>query len=60
MLIKATHLHPGPPQSVMVDMVVVESGVDMVVAEVVVEGMVVVEAGVVVVGNVVVITEVTI
>ena len=47
MLIKATRLHPGPPQSVMVGMVV---------AEVVIDGMVVVEAGVVV-GNVLAITE---
>ena len=50
MLIKATCLHPGPPQSVMLDMVV---------AEVVVDGMVVdlAEAGVIVEGNVLAITE---
>ena len=47
MLMKATHFHPDPPQLVVVDMVV---------AEVVVEGMVVVEAGEVV-PNAVPITE---
>ena len=50
MLIKATRLHPGPLQSVMVAMVV---------AEVVIDGMVVVEAVVVVVVNLVEIVEVT-
>ena len=53
MLIKATRLHPGPPQSDTVDLVAVD--ID---AEVVVEGMVVdlVEGGVLV-GNAVAITE---
>ena len=51
MLIKATRLHPGPPQSVMVDVVV---------AEAVLDGSVVVEAEVEGWVNVVVITEETI
>ena len=64
MLIKATHLHSGPLQSVMVGMVVIAAVVDiesvviMVVFEVVVDGMLVVEA-VVVVGNIAPITEET-
>ena len=50
MLIKATRLHPGPVQSVIVETVVVESVVDIVFTEIVVDdGMTVVEAGGVVV-----------
>ena len=59
MLTKATRLHPGEPLQVYVS-VRVHVLVDMVVAEVVVDGMVVVEAtvvDVVVVGSVVAITE---
>ena len=53
MLIKATCLHPGPPQLVIVGVVVVDAVVDMFV-NVVVDGMVVVVESDVVVGMVVV------
>ena len=61
MLIKATRLHPGVPLQVyMVGVVVAEAVVDVVVAEVAVNGMAVVEAEVVGWVNMVVKTEVTV